>query len=54
MGATRMERQQDIADFVSYINAQRQDDQLEQKIQYQQINQMLGNKAAEAQWSSPE
>jgi hypothetical protein len=54
MGATRMERQQDIADFVSYINAQRQDDQLEQKIQYQQISQMLGSKAAETQWSSPE
>ena len=34
---SRQERKEDISDFVSYIGQQRKDDQLQQRIQYQQL-----------------
>jgi hypothetical protein len=40
--ASRQERKEDIGDFISFINAQRQDEQLEQKIKFQQLEQEIG------------
>ncbi len=41
IGAARQERKEDISDFMQYINAQRKDELLEQKIQYQQLEQAI-------------
>ena len=41
IGASRQERKEDIADFIQYINAQRKDELLDQKIKYQQLEQAI-------------
>ncbi|ASP46511.1 hypothetical protein [Cognaticolwellia beringensis] len=41
MGASRQERKEDISDFIQYINAQRKDELLEQKIKYQALEQAI-------------
>ncbi|WP_085298185.1 hypothetical protein [Cognaticolwellia mytili] len=41
IGASRQEREEDISDFIQYINAQRKDDALDQKIKYQQLEQAI-------------
>ena len=41
IGASRQERKEDISDFIQYINAQRKDELLEQKIKYQQLEQAI-------------
>lgn len=41
IGASRQERKEDISDFIQYINAQRKDDVLDQKIKYQQLEQAI-------------
>lgn len=41
MGAARQERKEDISDFIQYINAQRKDELLEQKIKYQELEQAI-------------
>lgn len=48
MGASRQERKEDISDFIQYINAQRKDELLDQKIKYQQLEQAIKyNKASQ-------
>ena len=42
--ASRRERKEDIGDFVSFINSQRADEQLEQKIKFQQLEREIGFK----------
>jgi len=37
IGASRKERKEDMNDFISFINAQREDEQLTQKIKFQQL-----------------
>jgi len=39
--ASRKERKEDIGDFIGFINAQRKDEQLEQKIKYQQLEREI-------------
>lgn len=46
MSSTRIERQEDIANFVSFINAQRKDEQLDQKIRFKQLEQAIGYRKA--------
>jgi hypothetical protein len=46
MSSTRIERQEDMADFVSFINAQRKDEQLDQKIRFKQLEQAIGYRKA--------
>ena len=46
MSATRSERKEDLTDFVSFINAQRKDEQLDQKIKFQQLEQSIGYRKA--------
>jgi hypothetical protein len=41
IGASRQERKEDISDFIQYINAQRKDELLDQKIKYQQLEQAI-------------
>ncbi|WDE14445.1 hypothetical protein H3N35_06950 [Thalassomonas haliotis] len=41
LDASRQERQEDIGDFISYINDQRKDEQLEQKIKFQQLEHKI-------------
>ena len=41
IGATRQERKEDMNDFIRYINDQRKDESLTQKIKYQQLERML-------------
>ena len=41
LDASRQERQEDISDFISYINEQRKDEQLEQKIKFQQLEHKI-------------
>ena len=41
IGASRQERKEDISDFMQYINAQRKDERLDQKIKYQQLEQAI-------------
>lgn len=41
MGVSRQERKEDISDFIQYINAERKDEQLEQKIKYQALEQAI-------------
>ncbi len=42
MTTTRTERKEDLNDFVSFISAQRKDQQLDQKIRFQQLEQAIG------------
>jgi hypothetical protein len=42
MGASRKERKEDMSDFISFINAQRDDEQLAQKIKFQQLEREVG------------
>ena len=42
IGASRKERKEDISDFISFINAQRKDEQLTQKIKFQQLEREIG------------
>ena len=37
LDTSRQERKEDISDFIQFVNAQRQDDALEQRIRYQQL-----------------
>jgi len=41
ISSARNERQEDMADFISFISAQRKDEQLEQKIRFQQLEQAI-------------
>ncbi|MGL1956467.1 MAG: hypothetical protein OCD00_04020 [Colwellia sp.] len=41
LGASRKERQEDMGDFIHYINSQRKDEQLDQKIKFQQLEQAI-------------
>ncbi len=41
LGASRQERKEDISEFLRYINDQREDEQLDQKIKFQQIEYKL-------------
>ncbi|MGB1262654.1 MAG: hypothetical protein ACPG52_07090 [Cognaticolwellia sp.] len=41
MGASRQERKEDISDFIQYINAERQDEKLEQSIKYQRLEEKI-------------
>ena len=50
MGASRQERKEDISDFIQYINAERKDEILEQKIKYQALEQAIKyNKAYQSE-----
>lgn len=40
--ASREERKDDLTDFISFINAQRKDEQLAQKIKFQQLEREIG------------
>jgi hypothetical protein len=42
IGASRKERKEDMSDFISFINAQREDEQLAQKIKFQQLEREVG------------
>lgn len=42
MSSARTERQEDMADFVSFINTQRKEENLNQKIRFQQLEQAIG------------
>jgi len=46
MSATRNERKEDLTDFVSFISAKRKDEQLDQKIRFQQLEQAIGFRKA--------
>ena len=46
ISSARNERQEDLADFVSFINVQRKDEQLDQKIRFQQLEQAIGFRKA--------
>lgn len=46
MSSTRIERQEDMATFVSFINEQRKDEQLDQKIRFKQLEQAIGFRKA--------
>jgi len=41
IGASRKERKEDMSDFISFFNAQRQDEQLAQKIKFQQLEREI-------------
>lgn len=42
IGASRKERKEDMSDFISFINAQREDEQLAQKIKFKQLEREIG------------
>ena len=41
MGVSRQERKEDVSDFIQYINAERKDELLEQKMKYQELEQAI-------------
>lgn len=41
IGASRKERKEDMSDVISFFNAQRQDEQLAQKIKFQQLEREI-------------
>jgi len=41
MGASRQERKEDINDFIQYINAERADEQFDQKMKFKQLEQAI-------------
>jgi len=49
MGASRQERKEDIGDFIQYINAQRADDSLDNKIKFQQIESVINYQSQQKQ-----
>jgi len=53
IASARSERKEDFTDFVSFINAQRKDEQLAQKIKFQQLEQAIGFRKANFQSSNP-
>jgi len=44
IGASRKERKEDMSDFISFFNAQRKDEQLAQKIKFQQLEREISFK----------
>lgn len=42
IGASRKERKEDMSDFINFINAQREDEQLTQNIKFQQLEREIG------------
>jgi hypothetical protein len=46
MSTTRIERKEDLTDFVSFISEQRKDEQLDQKIRFKQLEQAIGYRKA--------
>lgn len=42
IGASRKERKEDMTDFINFINAQRKDEQLAQKIKFKQLEREIG------------
>jgi len=64
LGTTRQERKEDMTDFIGYINEQRKDELLDQKIKFQQLERAikyqktnsdsLGLQAKPANWTSEE
>ncbi|WP_057832199.1 hypothetical protein [Colwellia sp. TT2012] len=42
IGASRKERKEDMSDFIHFINAQREDEQLTHKIKFQQLEREIG------------
>ena len=44
IGASRKERKEDMIDFVNFFSAQREDEQLTQKIKFQQLEREIGYK----------
>lgn len=53
LGTTRQERQQDMSSFIKYVNEQRDDDAIDQKLRYQQLKYAMQNQALEANWDKP-
>jgi|GEM_PF-971232 len=49
MGASRQERKEDIGDFMQYINDQRADDSLDNKIKFQQLESVINYQSLEKQ-----
>lgn len=49
ISSARSERKEDFTDFVNFINAQRQDEQLAQKIKFQQLEQAIDYRKASYQ-----
>jgi len=49
IGATRKERKEDMGDFVQYINDQRADDSLDNKIKFQQLENEINYQAIKTQ-----
>lgn len=64
LSTSRQERKEDMSDFIGYINEQRQDENLEQKIKFQQLERAikyqkttsdgLGATTRPANWTSEE
>lgn len=46
ISSARNERKEDLADFVNFFNAQRKDEQLAQKIKFQQLEQAISYRTA--------
>ena len=44
IGASRKERKEDMSDVISFFNAQRQDEQLAQRIKFQQLEREISFK----------
>jgi hypothetical protein len=49
MGASRQERKEDIGDFIQYINDQRADDSLDNKIKFQQLESVINYQSLQKQ-----
>ena len=49
MGASRQERKEDIGDFIQYINDQRADDSLDNKIKFQQLESVINYRSLQKQ-----
>jgi len=49
MGATRKERKEDMSDFVQYVNDQRADDSLDNKIKFQQLENEINYQSLKTQ-----
>lgn len=52
ISSARNERKEDFTDFVTFINAQRKDEKLAQKIKFQQLEQAIGYRKANFQPSA--
>ena len=49
LGASRQERKEDIGDFIQYINDQRADDSLDNKIKFQQLESVINYQSLKKQ-----